>query len=129
MSGSHDTIGDVKTVALMLIGVVVLIAVAVVLAVLDRGYEPEPVDHRDLGLPERPLTARDIPGLRFRIGWRGYRMEDVDAALDRLGESLQAAEGGSPPLQPAPSLPAEAPPPSITVVEPDNPDAPPGSPA
>jgi DivIVA domain-containing protein len=95
-SGSHDTIGAVKTVALMLIGVVILIAVAVVLAVLDRGLEPEPVDHRDLGLPDRPLTARDIPGLRFRVGWRGYRMEDVDAALDRLGESLQAAEGGAP---------------------------------
>lgn len=110
-----------KTIALMLIGVVILIAVAVVLAVLDRGYEPEPVDHRDLGLPDRPLTARDIPGLRFRVGWRGYRMEDVDAALDRLSESLQAAEGALTPVPPPVTEAAE--------VDPDSPDGPPGPPA
>src|SRR5580698_1605257 len=100
----------------MLIGVVILIAVAIVLAVVDRGYEPESVDHRDLGLPDRPITARDIPGLRFRVGWRGYRMEDVDAALDRLSESLRAAEGG---------LPSRAPAPSTAEPDPDDPAVPP----
>ena len=84
-----------KTIALVLIGVVILIAVAVVLAVIDRGYEPESVDHRDLGLPDRPLRSDDIGGLRFRVGWRGYRMDDVDAALDRLAEALRDAEQGS----------------------------------
>lgn len=92
-----------KTIALVLIGVVILIAVAVVLSVVDRGYEPESVDHRDLGLPDRPLKADDVGGLRFRVGWRGYRMDDVDAALDRLAEALRAAEQGS---EPSPTLPA-----------------------
>lgn len=86
-----------KTVALVLIGIVILIAVAVVLSVVDRGYEPESVDHRDLGVPDRPLRADDVGGLRFRVGWRGYRMDDVDAALDRLTEALREAEQGSKP--------------------------------
>jgi DivIVA domain-containing protein len=94
----------VKTIALMLIGVVILIAVAIVLAVVDRGLEPEPTDHRDLGLPDRPLNAADIAGIRFRVGWRGYRMDDVDAALDRLTEALQVAQGDQ---LPAAALPAE----------------------
>ena len=76
----------------VLVGIALLGGVAVALSLAEHGLEEEPIDHPDLGVPDRPLTAADIPGLRFRIGWRGYRMDDVDAALDRLAQSLRDAE-------------------------------------
>jgi DivIVA domain-containing protein len=79
-------------VVAILVGIAILAGFAVALSLLDGGLEEEPVDHPDLGLPERPLTAADVPGLRFRVGWRGYRMDDVDAALDRLAQSLPGSE-------------------------------------
>jgi len=82
----------VALVVSVLVGIAVLAGIAVALSLIDRGLEDEPVDHPDLGVPDRPLTAADVPGLRFRVGWRGYRMDDVDAALDRLSQSLRDAE-------------------------------------
>jgi DivIVA domain-containing protein len=82
----------VAVVGAVLVGVVLLVAFALFLAFHDDGLPEDGVDHADLGLPDRALTAEDIPTLRFRTGFRGYRMEDVDAALDRLTESLRAAE-------------------------------------
>jgi DivIVA domain-containing protein len=86
----HDA--GVALLAVVLVGFVLLVAAAVLLSLTDRGLEPEPLDHRDLGLPDRPLVAADVPGLRFRIGLRGYRMDDVDAALYRLAQALHEAE-------------------------------------
>jgi DivIVA domain-containing protein len=76
----------------VLVGIAVLGGLALALSLTDRGLEDEPVDHPDLGIPDRPLTASDISGLRFRIGWRGYRMDDVDAALDRLAQSMHDSD-------------------------------------
>jgi DivIVA domain-containing protein len=80
-------------VAVVIVGALVLIAVAVGLSLLGDTLEPEPVDSPDLGLPEdRPLTSADVPRLRFRTGLRGYRMADVDDAIERLAQALAAAE-------------------------------------
>lgn len=79
----------------LLVGIGLLSAAAIALSLTDRGLDREPVDHPDLGLPDRPLTAADVPGLRFRVGLRGYRMDDVDAALDRLAQSMRDAESGN----------------------------------
>ena len=79
-------------IAAVLIGVAVLTGLAVVLAMTEGQMSIEPVDRVDPGLPGRPLTAADIGALRFRVGLRGYRMEDVDAALDRIQHELAAAE-------------------------------------
>lgn len=38
-------------------------------------------------LPDRP-AASDIGRLRFSLGLRGYRMDQVDEVLDRLAEAL-----------------------------------------
>jgi DivIVA domain-containing protein len=38
-------------------------------------------------LPDSP-TARDVDALRFGLGLRGYRMEQVDQVLDRLAGAL-----------------------------------------
>ncbi|HWB66363.1 MAG TPA: DivIVA domain-containing protein [Mycobacteriales bacterium] len=78
----------------VVIGAILVAGLALWLVYNGGGLEPESVDHADLGLPDDgPLDADDVPRLRFRIGWRGYRMEDVDAALDRIAESMRAQAG------------------------------------
>lgn len=77
----------------MLGGVVLLLGLA---WALSRGAETlpdEPDDSPDVGLPEgRLLRSDDIDRLRFRVGFRGYRMSDVDAALEAARLALEAAE-------------------------------------
>jgi DivIVA domain-containing protein len=82
----------VGLIAVALVVLLIVVGGALVLMMPSDGLSQEPVDHIDLGVPDRPLTADDIAGLRFRTGLRGYRMEDVDAALDRLAEALRAAQ-------------------------------------
>jgi DivIVA domain-containing protein len=46
-------------------------------------------DRPDVALPDdRPLVKNDIDGARFTVGWRGYRMDEVDAVLDRLAAEI-----------------------------------------
>lgn len=46
-------------------------------------------DGADTGLPvDRPLQPVDVESLRFPMALRGYRMADVDEALDRLAAEL-----------------------------------------
>jgi DivIVA domain-containing protein len=75
-------------------GLVVLLVLAYVLSRDSATIDDEPVDSVDGGLPaDRLLRSDDIPRLRFRVGLRGYRMSDVDAALEAAQLSLAAAEG------------------------------------
>ncbi|MFF4949396.1 DivIVA domain-containing protein [Streptomyces chattanoogensis] len=46
----------------------------------DRLHDPLPAD--------RPLARADVEAVRFAVTVRGYRMDDVDDALDRLGAEL-----------------------------------------
>lgn len=39
-------------------------------------------------LPDVP-SARDVDALRFGLGFRGYRVDQVDEVLDRLAAALQ----------------------------------------
>jgi DivIVA domain-containing protein len=87
----------VGLIIVVLVGVVVLVGAALALTFTEGGLGEETVDHGDLGLPDRTLTADDIAGLHFRTGARGYRMEDVDAALERITQSLRAAQPASQP--------------------------------
>lgn len=65
-----------------------------VLLVLKRPGAPvltEPVHDRAVGsLPEGPIGAAELRGVRFPVAFRGYRMEDVDALLARLESQLDA---------------------------------------
>lgn len=48
-----------------------------------------PPDAVPLGLPaDRPVTSADLAGVRFDLAFRGYRMDEVDTVLDRLGREL-----------------------------------------
>jgi DivIVA domain-containing protein len=49
-----------------------------------RQDRPEPALADD-----RPLGREDIDGARFAVGWRGYRMDQVDRLLDRLAVEIE----------------------------------------
>ena len=77
--------------------VLLLLALLAVVAVVATGRGdamPEPVrDRVPLGLSEdAPVDAGSLAGLRFSLGFRGYRMDQVDAVLERLGSELTARD-------------------------------------
>jgi DivIVA domain-containing protein len=80
------------------IAVAVIGGVAVV-AAGRGGTMAETFDDRpDASVPaEGPLSAADLRRVRFGTAFRGYRMSEVDALLDRL-----AAERSDQPPQPGP---------------------------
>ncbi|MEU2722374.1 DivIVA domain-containing protein [Streptomyces smyrnaeus] len=85
----------------LLLSLVVVVA-AVTLAIVGSGDRPgsgtrgatggltdAPPDLLDEPLPpERPVSHADVAGLRLAVGVRGYRMEQVDDVLDRLGAEI-----------------------------------------
>jgi DivIVA domain-containing protein len=73
--------------------VLALGAVAVVAAgrgtPMSRAYDDAP----DSLVPQDgPVTAEDLRRIRFPLAFRGYRMAEVDALLERLAEEREAAE-------------------------------------
>ncbi|GAA2072482.1 DivIVA domain-containing protein [Streptomyces albiaxialis] len=82
----------------LLITLVVVVA-AVTLAVVGSGdgtgraaaggLADAPPDLLDEPLPpDRPVGHADVAGLRLPVAARGYRMDQVDDVLDRLGAEL-----------------------------------------
>lgn len=73
------------TFVFMVLGIAVIAGVAM-LAVGRLGELPEvEPDRAPLALPEdRPLGKDDVDDVRFAVGMRGYRMDEVDEVLDRL---------------------------------------------
>jgi DivIVA domain-containing protein len=74
----------------MLIALAVVVA-AVALAVLGDGgalKDAEPERIQDRLPPDRPLVRADVEAMRLPVGVRGYRMDEVDEVLDRLGAEL-----------------------------------------
>lgn len=41
-----------------------------------------------------PLTASDLRQVRFSTAFRGYRMSEVDALLDRISAELEPSDDG-----------------------------------
>ena len=71
----------------------VVFGVAVVLTGRTDGLSEEAQDLADTGIPrDRAMTPRDVVGLRFALAFRGYRMNEVDDALDRLAAELAARD-------------------------------------
>ena len=77
----------------VLLLVVVLVVIGLVVAVasgrIGGGMGPQVSTRPYRGLPDGPVTAADVDGVRFSLGLRGYRMDEVDAVLDRLREELR----------------------------------------
>jgi DivIVA domain-containing protein len=78
----------------VLLGVVVLGGVAIVASGRGEGLvDPQP-DRADLTLPkDRPTAREDVDRLRFSVGLRGYRMDEVDDVLDRLALDIALRDG------------------------------------
>jgi DivIVA domain-containing protein len=71
--------------------VVVLLGGVAVVASGRGGSMAETFDDRpDALVPgDRPLAAPDLRRVRFSTAFRGYRMSEVDALLDRLAAELE----------------------------------------
>jgi DivIVA domain-containing protein len=75
-------------VVFALTGIGVMVAVA--LLAVGRLGELTPVtpDRAPLDVPDGPLEPDDVDAVRFAVGLRGYRMDEVDDVLDRLAADI-----------------------------------------
>ncbi|MFZ3559648.1 DivIVA domain-containing protein [Streptomyces sp. BH055] len=78
---------------LFLVAALVVVIAAVTFAVIGGGdsgaLRDEPSQfYADPLPPDRPLAATDLEALRLPTAVRGYRMAEVDDALNRLGAEL-----------------------------------------
>lgn len=80
---------------LLEIAVVAAIVFGVVAFALGRvdGMRPAPPDTGEIGVADGPVTADAIERTRFGLSFRGYRMGEVDAVLDRLRDDLARRDG------------------------------------
>ena len=75
-------------VLLLLLLLAVIVAIALVAAGRGDAMGPAGTRRGPLGqLPPYP-SAEDIDALRFSLGLRGYRMDEVDRVLDHLRDEL-----------------------------------------
>jgi DivIVA domain-containing protein len=72
-----------------LLGVVLVLLATALVATRDEPLLADaPPDRPDLALPDGPLRASDVEGVRFSMALRGYRMDEVDTVLARLAAEL-----------------------------------------
>ena len=86
---------------LFIVVAVLLIGGFAALVVGRIGYDPlaEPTTTQgDPGLGD-DFAASDVASVHFDTALRGYRMDQVDAVLDRLQERIAELESGSDPLR------------------------------
>ncbi len=78
-----------------ILAVLLLGAIAVVAAGHGAPMAPEHGDRPDAGLPPegQRIGGEDLRRVRFPLAFRGYRMSDVDALLDRLAVQLDQPDG------------------------------------
>jgi DivIVA domain-containing protein len=62
---------------------------------------------------DRPVRASDVADARFSVAFRGYRMAEVDEALDRLAVEIAQRDEA---IQQLTGQPFDADPPAVTVV-------------
>ncbi|MGQ0574951.1 MAG: DivIVA domain-containing protein [Pseudonocardia sp.] len=76
---------------LLVVAAVAALVFAVAATVFGRGEElaPLPPGATPTRLPTGEITGDDVRELRFQQALRGYRMEEVDWALDRLADELE----------------------------------------
>ncbi len=81
------------TWVLAILIVLALGGVALVAAGHGAPMAPAHADRPDALLPaDRPLGPDDLRTARFSLAFRGYRMSEVDALLERLAREWEARE-------------------------------------
>ena len=71
---------------------IVLALGGIALVAAGRGAPMAPVydDRPDVTVPrDRELAAEDLRHVRFTLAFRGYRMSEVDALLDRVAREME----------------------------------------
>jgi DivIVA domain-containing protein len=91
-------------VVFVVVAVVVVFAVAAVAVGRGGGLDPAESDLIRPSLPDGPMSAVDIEAVRFGVGFRGYRMDQVDDVLDRLGRELTERDSRITELERRPAL-------------------------
>ena len=77
--------------------VMALLGVVAVVAVGRGGGLEETFDDRpDARVPDGPLSASDVRRVRFTTAFRGYRMSEVDALLERLAAQVDPTAPAEP---------------------------------
>ncbi len=103
---------------LVIAAVIGLVVFGIAVFVFGRGEQMAPLAPRTspTELPDESMTADDIRNVRFPLAVRGYRMSDVDWALermadevDRLRAQLGRQSGDGPPIRAVPDATADAP--------------------
>ena len=92
---SAQGFGDNDNVTGFFIAIAALVILGAALALTGRwGVGVTGTDRP--GPPELPQdghwSSEEVANVRFRVGLRGYRMEDVDAALSSLAQQLASEE-------------------------------------
>jgi len=97
--------GMVLLLEILLVAVIIF-AIAGYTSGWIPGMQPTVPDRGEDGLPDGALTPPDVDRARFGLAFRGYRMEEVDAVLDRLRDELAAKDAelsalrdGTPPAE------------------------------
>lgn len=85
----------------ILVGLVVFAVVVVLTSDRDVLVDAPP-DRADPRLPEGDVTPADVDRIAFSLALRGYRMDEVDEALDRLREALERRDAELAQLRAAP---------------------------
>jgi DivIVA domain-containing protein len=76
-------------IVVALVVATIVFGVTVLLSGSDPGLTPVEPDGRAVPLPgDRPLGEDDISATRFDTVWRGYRMAQVDQALQRAAYDI-----------------------------------------
>ncbi|HEY9375686.1 MAG TPA: DivIVA domain-containing protein [Jiangellaceae bacterium] len=75
-------------VVFVVVAVIVVFAVAAVAVGRGGGLAPAAPDLVRPSLPDGPVSADDVDSVRFAVGFRGYRMDQVDDVLDRLADEI-----------------------------------------
>jgi DivIVA domain-containing protein len=80
---------------LVIAGVIGLVVFALAVFVFGRGEQMAPLSPRisPTELPDHGMTADDVRRVRFAMALRGYRMGDVDWALDRMADEVERLRG------------------------------------
>ena len=82
-------------VYVLVVGAVAAVIYLATALLAGRGEElaPMPPGATPTRLPARDLAGADVRELRFQQTFRGYRMSEVDWALDRLAAEVDALRG------------------------------------
>lgn len=78
----------------VMVGVIAVVVFGVAAVASGQGGEMAPAypDRPDTGLPPGPVGPAELGSVRFGVGLRGYRMDEVDEVLDRVGAELAARD-------------------------------------